>query len=338
MRGLETTASLEAIARFRNLYAAAHAARRGKHLSRASAGFFVDLETELLALERALLGETWRPGGFRSFVVTDPKPRLISAAPFGDRVVHHAVCGALGARLDAVASEASCACRVGRGTAAAIARARGRVGGGGWFVKLDVRRYFETIDHEVLLAELGAHVGDAGFGRLVGRIVRAGAPGAAAGKGVPIGNLTSQHFANFYLSGFDHGVAAAFPEVGYVRYMDDLVFVAESAEVGRRVEAWARGALAGRRLEVKESATRRGPVGAGVPFLGLRLWPGAVRLDRYRRRRLGRRVAAVAREARRGGEERAGARYASLAGWAALGGAEGLLRAVVARQRGGGVR
>ena len=326
---------LEEIAAFHSLLHAAHGARRGKRMTAASARFFVDIEGEVLALERELRAGTWQPGPFRSFVVKDAKPRLISAAPFRDRVVHHALCAAIGPALDDAASDASFACRKGRGTAGALKKARAIVRDGAWFLKLDVRRYFETIDHGVLLREVGPHIPDEGVFALLTRIVVAGAPGSPMGKGLPIGNLTSQHLANAYLTSFDHRVVACFPEVGYVRYMDDLLFVGADRATLKRVEHFAREALEGDlRLAVKDEATRRGPVKAGVPFLGLRLWPAWMRLDGARKRRLARRLRAVERDLRLDGDEvRAGMRAASLVGWAASAAALPLVRGILKRQR-----
>jgi len=323
--------TLTDIASFGALYRAAYAARRGKHLSRASAVFFVDLETHLFDLERELLAGRWRPGPFKSFVVVDPKPRLISAAPFADRVVHHAICAALGDRLDGAQSEASYACRLGRGTTAALARVREVLAARptAWFLKLDVRRYFETIDHEILLAALAPHVVDPGLDGLLRRIIDAGAPGSPSGKGVPIGNLTSQYFANLYLAAFDHAVIAASPGVAYVRYMDDMLFVGPDRAEVRRLAGHAAQSLGALRLELKHEVTRLGPVGSGVPFLGFRIWPSIIRLDAARRRRLGRRLRAIERElAGTGDEARAASRCASLLGWARLGEADGLVKAM----------
>jgi len=322
--------TLSTIASFQALLHAAQKARRGKRLTRASAAFFVDLETELFRLERELLAGTWQPGGYRSFTVKDPKPRIISAAPFRDRVVHHALCAAIGPVLEDLASDASCACRVGRGTHHALQRARKHIQNGrdGWFIKLDVRRYFETVDHALLLAETACVLRDKGIQDLVARILAAGAPGSPAKKGLPIGNLTSQHLANFHLTPFDDWVAATAPNTCYTRYMDDLLFIVPDRPSALALESACVRFLAEKRLlEVKAEATRRGPVRSGVPFLGFRIWPNHIRLDRYRKRRLGRRLKEVQRElAVTGDDTRAGMRASSLLGWASLADAGGLVR------------
>lgn len=318
---------------FSSLHRAAHAARRGKHLSRTSAAFFVDLETNLFALERELSAGTWHPGAFTSFVLADPKPRIISAAPFRDRVVHHAMCATLGPRLDALAHPASFACRVGLGTSAALARAREVIAAaspGAWFLKLDVRRYFETIDHAVLLRELTPHLGSSRLATAMTRIIRAGAPGSPAGRGLPIGNLTSQHLANFYLTAFDHAVSndeARARGLTYLRYMDDLLFVGPDRATITAAQDLATDLLeSDRRVSVKHEATRRGPISSGVPFLGFRIWPGLVRLDRHRKRRLARGLRSVSRElATTGDEDRAASRAGSLGAWARMAGADALL-------------
>ncbi len=327
--------TLVSVASFQALLRAARGARRGKRLTRASAAFFVDLETELFRLERELLAGRWHPGGYRSFTVKDPKPRIISAAPFRDRVVHHALCAAIGPVLEDLASDASCACRVGRGTHHALQRARTHIRAvrDGWFIKLDVRRYFETIDHALLLAEVRDVLRDEGIQELVARILAAGAPGSPPGKGLPIGNLTSQHLANFHLTRFDDWVFATAPNAQYTRYMDDLLFIVPDRATARALEAACIRFLAERRLlEVKAEATRRGPVSSGVPFLGFRIWPDHIRLDRHRKRRLGRRLKSVQRElAATGDDTRAGMRAASLLGWASLADADGLVRSLLRR-------
>jgi len=324
--------TLEAVSSFASLVAAAKRAARGKRLAPEAARFLFDLEPEVLRLERELRARTWQPGPFRTFIVTEPKPRTISAAPFRDRVVHHALCAALEPALDAAASEASQACRVGRGTSGALALARGFTRRHDCFLKLDVRRFFETLDHEVLLVQLRPLVADPGLMGLVTRIIAAGAPGSVVGKGLPIGNLTSQYFANHYLSGFDRELAARFPGVGYVRYMDDILCFMESSGTLKKVEGWATTALGALQLEVKSEATRRGPVHAGVPFLGFRLWPTLVRLDGMRKRRLARRLRAVERElAETGDDVRAAQRGASLVGWAMMADTQRLRRGMLGR-------
>ena len=281
---------------FLPLCRAAKAASRGKKLGPDAQAFLADLEPNVLALQRVLADGSWRPGTPTTFRIRDPKPRLISAAPFCDRVVHHAVCAVVGPVLEAAALDSSHACRTGRGTKTALTHAHQLVRSQRCYFKLDVRHYFETIDHGVVLACFQPHVCDDKVLDLLTKIVAAGAPGSRPGCGMPIGNLTSQHFANLVLTEVDK-VAVGLPGVaGYVRYMDDMLLFGDAhlllVAAVTAIDTFVVQVL---HQQLKPSATRHGHCCAGVPFLGLTLFPGIVRLDPARRKRFLRAMAATAR-------------------------------------------
>ena len=285
----------EQIAAFEPLWRAARRAARGKPLSRQAAAFLLDLEPEVLQLERELVSGEYRPRGYRTFSVRDPKPRTISAAPFRDRVVHHALCAALEPVFERYAIDDSFACRKGKGQAAALDRAQAFSRRHAWFLKLDVLHFFERIDHDVLRRQLARLTKDRRALDLCDRFLGVGAPGSAPGTGLPIGNLTSQHFANLYLGPLDHAIKERLRVPGYLRYMDDLIlFGPDRASVRGWHEAVA-GELGTLGLTLRADATRSGPVTAGVPFLGLRLWPRQRRLDGARARRFRRGMRTLAR-------------------------------------------
>ena len=270
----------ESVAEFGALRRSAIAAAKGKRLSAPAAAFMVDLESECLRLERELLAQRWRPGPFRCFLIYDRKPRVISAAPFRDRVVHHAVSAAMEPCLEAYAVPASYACRKGKGNHAAVRRAREHCRGGGFFLRLDVRKYFPSVDHEVLERMLVRRFKDPRFLDLLRLIVRHGPPGSEPGRGMPIGNLTSQHFANLYLGRLDHFVKEELRVRRYLRYMDDMVFMMSDKAGLWRIYDAVRGFLADElRLSLNEKQTLLAPVTEGMPFLGMRIWPGVVRLS-----------------------------------------------------------
>ncbi len=304
---------------FRALCQAAGRAARGKRQQPQVATFLMDLEPEILQLRRELLSGRWRPGPYRVFSVRDPKPRTICAAPFRDRVVHHAVCAVVAPAFERYAVHDSYACRPGRGTLAALRRARQHARRHPYFVKLDVRRYFQTIDHAVLRALVRRLVADRDVLALLDRILDAGAPGSAPAKGLPIGNLTSQHLANLYLGPLDHHAKEGLRVPGYCRYMDDILLFGPDRLT---VSAWRSAAerfLEDRlRLTAKGEATVLAPVTEGVPFLGFRVFAGVVRLDARRRRRLRARLRALDRAVDEGllDEDRAGLAAAGLVGWA----------------------
>jgi len=296
----------EKVADFHALNAAARRAGRGKGKSDCAASFLFHPETEALKLQRELLDGSYRPGLYRTFSVSDPKFRTISAADFRDRVVHHALCAVLEPLFERAAIADSYACRPGKGSHAAVKRAQFFTRRSRFFLKLDIRRFFETADHEVLKTSLRRLVKDEKLLALADRIINHGAPGSPPGKGLPIGNLTSQHFANHYLGPLDRFIKEKLRVRGYVRYMDDMLLFADSKNVLREA-----GRGAGRflerelKLEIKAGATVLAPVSEGIAFLGLRLWPRVIRLDASGKRRLVRALRLAARDLETGlrGEE-----------------------------------
>jgi hypothetical protein len=317
--GAVAAVTFEQIAGFGPLCRAARAAARGKRLGAQACGFLVELEREALALERELRDGSYRPQRYRTFRIRDPKPRIISAAAFRDRVVHHALCHALTPLLEGVAHPASFACRVGKGQQASMAHVLACSQRFGWALKLDVEHFFETMDHEVLGERLDELDMDPQVRALAQRFIDAGAPGSPPGKGQPIGNLTSQHFANLYLGALDDWATEVLGAPGYARYMDDIVLFADSKHALRALEREVASFVHTQlRLRLKDSATRCGPTYLGVPWLGWRICPALIRLDHARRRRLGRKLAALLRLSLID-EDDAQRRVQSVLAWASLG-------------------
>ena len=323
------------VASFPALVRAAKEAARGHRRSPEVADFLLEVEANCLALERELLERTYLPAPYRTFSIRDPKPRVISAASFRDRVVHHALCAEIEPALERGAAPVSFACRKGKGTVAALRHARGLARRFRFALKLDVRHFFQTARHDVLRRQLDRRVADPGVRWLIDRLLDAGAPGSPAGQGLPIGNLTSQHFANFYLGPVDKLVQRELRPGGYCRYMDDLLLFGQDKQVlwaaHRRIRHLAREALG---LELRDEVTRLAPVTEGVPFLGFMVFPGIVRFDPRRARRWWRRMAALERELDEGrlSEDDAVGSAASLAGWAMHGDTQMLRRAQVRRR------
>jgi RNA-directed DNA polymerase len=277
----------EQVADFHALAAAVRRAARGKGASISAASFLFNMEGEILRLQREILDGSYRPLPYRTFYISEPKPRTISAADFRDRVAHHALCAAMEPLFERAAISDSYACRPGKGSHRAVRRAQCFSKRFGRFLKLDIRKFFETLDHEVLKASLRRLIKDRRLLELAGRIIEHGAPGSPQGKGLPIGNLTSQHFANQYLTPLDHFIKERLRAPGYVRYMDDFLLFSDSKN-------FLRGALQSiteyiernLKLTLKSEATVLAPVSEGIPFLGLRLWPRTIRLDGSGKRRL----------------------------------------------------
>jgi RNA-directed DNA polymerase len=272
---------------FANLVAAAKRAARGKACSPEVSLFSRDLETEVLRLQREVVSGDYRPGTYHTFVISDPKVRQITVAPFRDRVLHHAVCGVMEPYLERLFIHDSYACRLGKGTCRALTRAQQLSRRNAYFLKLDVQSYFHSVNHDVLMTLLDHRFKDRRLLALLEIIVRHQVPNCADGCGLPIGNLTSQHLANYYLNALDQFIVNGVQPGGYLRYMDDMVLFSDDKTVlwcwHDRVGAFLGDQL---RLELKDTATLLAPVSQGLPFLGRRIYPGLVRFRRENLRRL----------------------------------------------------
>jgi retron-type reverse transcriptase len=271
----------EQIATFDNLLVAAAKALRGKKDRLPVADFYFHLETELLRLEEELQTDAYTPRPYRTFMVYEPKPRRICAAHIRDRVVHHAICNVLEPLFEAFFISDSFACRQDKGTHRAIRKAQDCSRRNRFFLKFDVRRFFESVDHQRLKELLERRIKDRRLLAFLGGIIHHPIPDAKPGKGLPIGNLTSQHFANFYLGHLDHFAKDQLGIRHYLRYMDDvLVFGDDKAALHQhcaQIRTFLKDRLS---LELKEERLLLAPIFQGVPFLGVRVYPGMIRLRR----------------------------------------------------------
>jgi RNA-directed DNA polymerase len=281
----------EKVVSFENLLRAAHRAARGKRDRPSVARFEFHLEQELLALQAQLAAGAYQPGAFFTFEIRDPKRRSICAAPFRDRVVHHAVCGVLEPLFERRLIFDTYACRPGKGTHAAIARAQDFARRYHYFLKCDVRKFFASVDHALLRTLLARMFKDQPLLDLLGRIIAHSPHGSEPGRGLPIGNLTSQHFANLYLGELDHHLKEGKRVKGYLRYMDDLLLCADEKPTLHLLHAEIRRFLHEHLLlTLKEGATQLAPVSEGIPFLGFRIYPRLIRLSPRTLRRFHRQV------------------------------------------------
>jgi retron-type reverse transcriptase len=209
---------------FTNLSRAYTAAARRKRHRGEVRQFEHCLEPQLWSIHRDLEAGTYRWGAYRRFLIRDPKLREIRAAPFRDRVVHQAIFHVLDPIVRRRFIDDTYACLSGRGPLAAVRRfrefAQARQARG-WMLKVDVKSYFASVDHAVLRDRLARATADRRLLDLLGDLLRHGAE--QPGKGMPIGNLTSQLFANLYLDPLDHFVKEQLGVRHYLRYMDDAV-------------------------------------------------------------------------------------------------------------------
>ena len=297
---------------WRNLYGAYLKARRGKRRFRPAASFEYEQEANLLALQQELAAQTYQPGSYNSFFIHEPKRRLISAAPFRDRVVHHALCNIIEPIFERSFIHDSYANRLGKGTHRAVDRAQQYARKFKYVLQCDVRQFFPSIDHAILRQTLAHKIADKDVMWLVDQILASGSGVLAeqydmrwfAGddlfavnrpRGLPIGNLTSQFWANCFMNPFDHFVKRELMCGGYVRYVDDMLLFADDKAVLWQMLADVVAKLAELRLTIHPGAHPR-PVTEGVPFLGFVVYPTHRRVKRrkvvHSRRRLQNRLAA----------------------------------------------
>ena len=307
----------EQIAHFDNLYLAYRKAAKGKRGQPEVATFEFDLQNHLFQLQDELLDGSYEPGAYRSFYILDPKRRLISAAPFRDRVVHHALCNLIEPIFERTFIGTSYANRKGKGTHAALDRAQAYAGQAPYVLQCDVRQFFPSIDHAILDAILARKIADERTLRLCRQIMGSGAgilkneytpvyfPGddlfaTNRPRGIPIGNLTSQFWANVYLNELDQFIKRDLRVRAYVRYVDDfLLFGMDKGQLW----AWKATSpekLADLRLTLHVNNSTVYPVKNGVPFLGFRLYPTHRRLKRANGVNFQRRFARLRRQYQRG--------------------------------------
>lgn len=333
---------------FENLYLAYRKARKGKRSKTEVAAFEAEQEGELVRLQQELLELSWQPGAYRSFYVHDPKHRLISAAPFRDRVVHHALCNILEPAWERTFICDSFANRLGKGTHRAILRAQQFARRYKYVLQCDVEQFFPSIDHLVLREILAKKIDDAQVMCLVDRVLLSGVgvlsgeykmrwfPGddlwaALRPRGLPIGNLTSQFWGNVYLNGFDHFVKRELRCPAYLRFVDDFLLFADDKHTLWRWEEAIVARLQRLRLTIHEPQVF--PVESGIPFLGFRIYPSHRRLKKRRGIAFQRRFHWLFQKWAAGGcsRERLDASARSWAAHAAWGDTWGLRRAVLGR-------
>ena len=281
----------EKVITFDNLLLASRKAIRGKRDKRAVSSFYFHLESEILALQEELKNGTYRPAPYIQFEIREPKVRKICSSDFRDRVVHHAICNYLEPILEKRFIHDSYACRDRKGAHLAVKKCQRFSRKNKYFLKCDIRKFFESIDHEVLKQLLVKNFKDTRFLSLLDIVIDHQVRGNPSRKGLPIGNLTSQHLANFYLDYLDHFIKEKCRVSGYVRYMDD--FISFSNDKGflqdllLNIDVFTSEVL---KLKLKEKATMIAPVSEGVPFLGFRVFPSLIRLKRENLVRMRRKV------------------------------------------------
>lgn len=270
-----------------NLLLASQKAKKGKGPKPYIRKFEANLQNELFKLGWELRTGIYQPGALTTFTVRDPKTRKISASPFRDRVVHHAIINVIGPIFESRFIHDTYANRIGKGTKGALERftrfmrkvsGNGRLAPGarnnnhvvGYALKADIYHYFESVDHQVLLSILAGRIRDKEALRLV-QLILANHKTMTAGKGMPLGNLTSQVLANIYLSELDNFIKHELHVHFYIRYVDDFIILSRSkAELAGHWQAIENFLTSHLKLALHPQKTRIVPLSSGLTLLGFR--------------------------------------------------------------------
>lgn len=270
-------------------------AARHKRGKASASGFEHQLADHLLQLQEELTRYTYQPGEYVHFTIHDPKQRRISAAPFRDRVVHHALCNVIEPLFEARFIAYSYANRVGKGTHRAVDYLQALSRRYRYVLRADIVKHFASIDHAVLDNILSDTVHDDATSWLIKRIIAGGAgiladeyemvyfPGddlfsVSRPRGLPIGNLTSQFWSNCYLDPLDWFISQDLGCEAYLRYVDDFALFSDSK---RQLYAWKHAILdflASLRLTIHERQAQVIPCECGIPWLGFVVYPTHRRL------------------------------------------------------------
>lgn len=269
--------------------------RRGKRRVATVATFELQREEAIERLASELSAGCYRHEPYRSFLVRDPKERTVTAASLRDRVVHQVVFSAVERAFEPHFLDCSYSARAGRGTHRAVIRAREAIAcmrAQGvwpvWALKADVAKFYDSVDHAILLRLLQRRVRHPALLAVIAEILRSYHSTKGAGKGLPIGNLTSQIFANVYLHELDHYAVHTLRLPTYLRYADDVLLLGADAATLRQAAGTLRAFAADRLLLNLSAPADQYPrkLSQGVDWLGTRLWPYGQTLRRATRGRI----------------------------------------------------
>ena len=282
----------EDLTSFRNLFLAYKKARKGKTRKSYVLEFESNLIENLLNLKFELENKTYSPKPLENFVLRDPKTRKISKSNFRDRIVHHAICNIIEPIFGKTFIYDSCANRIRKGNLFALKRfdkfkrkvtKNGKTKGifnknqvKGYCLKADIKHYFEEVDHNALLGILERRIKDKKVVWLIGKVIANSPSGNRGGgrtkiKGMPLGNLTSQFFANVYLNELDKFVKHRLRAKYYIRYVDDFVILhsskAQLQKWKKEIDNFLRETL---KIELHPDKSRIIPLSKGIDFVGFR--------------------------------------------------------------------
>ncbi|MEL4897220.1 RNA-directed DNA polymerase [Crocosphaera sp. Alani8] len=278
---------------FDNIYLAARKAQKGKRFQSNVLQFNYNLETELLKIQQELKDKNYQPGSYRTFHLRDIKTRLISAAPYRDRVVHHALCNIIVPIFERTFISDTYANREGYGTHKALRRFTDFTRSSRYVLQCDIRKYFPSIDHEILKQLIRRKIKCQDTLWLIDKIIDNSNqqepvihyfPGddlltpVERRHGLHIGNLTSQWMANIYLSGFDHFVKEQLKVTKYLRYVDDFALFSDDHLFLQNARLNVENYLVKLRLKIHPIKSQLFATKHGASFLGFRILPNNIKV------------------------------------------------------------
>lgn len=278
-----TYIDINVITSYDNLALAAVKARKGKQFRKDAMAFFSDIDANLAQLRKDILSSRAPYGRYTKFTIHDPKKREIHAACFRDRIIHHALMNQMDHVFERALLPTVFACRKGKGTLKAVLYVQQCIRRYPWYVKIDIAKYFDSIDHEILLSLLYRKFKGKEILHIINRIINS--YHVVPGKGLPIGSLTSQYFANYYLGVFDRFIVEQLKASAYTRYMDDMIWWYADKESCKQSIKTVTGFLQSTcKLHIKKAPQINKSV-KGISFCGFRIYPGILRLSRRRKKR-----------------------------------------------------
>ena len=280
----------DAVTEWDNLWQAFAVAARGKRRKGSAAAFEQQVADRLVTVQDELRSKSYRPGAYRHFFIHEPKRRKISAAPFRDRVVHHALCQVIEPLFEASFIADSYANRRGKGTHRALDRLQHHARRYRYVLRADIVQHFPSLDHDLLRGKLARVVDDPDLLWLAGLILDSGVgvladeyspvyfPGddllaACRPRGLPIGNLTSQFWSNVYLDDFDWFVQRQLGCGAYLRYVDDFALFGDDRKTLWQWKEALIARLEQERLTIHAAQAQVLPTHCGIPWLGFVVYP-----------------------------------------------------------------
>jgi len=293
------------IIEFENILLAAKKAQKGKRFRENVLAFNYNLESETIKLQQELTDKTYQPGAYRTFTIQEPKTRMISAAPYRDRVVHHALCNIIVPIFERTFIHDSYANRVGFGTHCALRCFTQFARSSRYVLQCDIKKYFPSIDHSILKTLIRRQLKCKDTLWLIDTIIDNSNEQLPAIEyfpgdelltplqrkcGLPIGNLTSQFFANCYLNNLDHFVKEQLNVKKYLRYVDDFALFSDDWKILATARLAIEDYLTKLRLKIHPIKSQLFETKHGANFLGFRIFPDRIRVRTENLRRARKRL------------------------------------------------